>query len=150
MSGLAFWVFSLLLWCRRRRRPFCFCFFFLREKAQVVTDHTPTRTLCCLSLFFLLSRRACLFTLFGRASCVLVFPWGAILGPTRFWDSPGTLLRPCFWTRGGKGVFLVVSFCCFCFPLLLCFAAFFTPTRRGGPVFVRGMPPGRRTRPAPE
>ena len=57
-----------------------------------------------------------------------MFPWGAILGPTRFWDSLGTLLRPFFWTQGGKGV-LVVSFCCFCFPLLLCFAATFQRSR---------------------
>ena len=40
---------------------------------------------------------------------------------------------------------LVVSLCCFCFPFLLCFAVFF----RGGPVVARGIPPGRRTRPAP-
>ena len=57
---------------------------------------------------------------------------------------------PNFSGREAARVFLVVSFCCFCFPLLLCFAALFTPTRRGGPVFVRGIPPGRRTRPAPE
>ena len=142
MSGLSFLgFFSLFLWFFRRRRRL---FFFLREKAQVVTGHTPTRTCVVCHCSF-----CCPAALVCSPFFFLVFPWGAILGPTRFWDSPGTLLRPFFWTRGGKGV-LVVSFCCFCFPLLLCFATLFTATRRGGPVVVRGIPPGRRTRPAPE
>ena len=143
--------FSLVFF--RRRRVFCF---FLREKAQVVTGHTPTRTWVAFSCSFFVPPR-----LFVRPfwPCVLllgVFS-GCHSGPRSFlgysWNLRGlSSLAPSealFWTRGGKGV-LVVSFCCFCFPLLLCFAAFFTPTRRGEPVVVRGMPPGRRTRPAPE
>ena len=106
-------VFSLFLWFFRRRRAFLF-FLFKRESSGSNRAHPHTH-LGCFFLFLFLSRRICLFTLFGRASCFLVFSWGAILGPTRFWDSPGTLLRPFFWTRGGKGV-LVVSFCCFFFP----------------------------------
>ena len=126
-----------------------FSSFFLRETAQVVTGHTPTRTcFVCPCSFYCPAAFACSPFLAVRPAS-WCFPWGAILGPTRFWDSPGTPLRPFLWTRGGKGV-LVASFCCFRFPLLLCFAAVFTRTRRGGPVIVRGIPPGHRTRPAPE
>ena len=50
MSGLVFLgFFSLLLWFfSPTSSPFFVFFFFsfLREKAQVVTGHTPTRTLC--------------------------------------------------------------------------------------------------------
>ena len=88
MSGLLFLgFFSLFLWFFRRRRVF---FVFLREKAQVVTGHTPTRTWVVFSCSFFLSRRTCLFALFGRASRFLRFCRGAILGPARFWVSPGT------------------------------------------------------------
>ena len=65
-----------------------------------------------------LSRRACLFALFGRASRFLAFFRGASLGPARFWDSPGTLLRP-FSGREAARVFwlflsivFVFPFCC--------------------------------------
>ena len=61
---------------------------------------------------------------FGRASCFLAFSSGCHSGPRAFSGFSWNFLpRPFFWTRGGMGV-LFVSFCCFCFPLLLCFAAF--------------------------
>ena len=48
MSGLVFLVFFFSLpWFFRRRRVF-----FLREKAQVVTGHTPTRTWVAFSCSF--------------------------------------------------------------------------------------------------
>ena len=43
-------VLSLFLWFFRRRRAFLF--FFLREKAQVITGHTPTRTWVVFSCSF--------------------------------------------------------------------------------------------------
>ena len=45
-----------------------------------------------------------------------------------------------FWSI--RSVVFVFPFCCV--------SGFFTQTGRGGPVVVRGIPPGRRTRPAPE
>ena len=52
---------------------------------------------------------------------------GAILGPRRFWDSPGTLLRPFFWTRGGKGVSLLLV-PCVVFPRFVVFCGCFSHT----------------------
>ena len=51
-----------------------------------------------------------------------------------------------FWTRGGKGV-LVVSLCCFCFPLLLCFAAFSHQLEGADPSSYEAYP--RVVEPAP-
>ena len=80
--------FSLFLWFfRRRRRLFCFCFFFLREKAQVVTGHTPTRTLCSCSFFLSLSPpQPGLSPVLAVRPFFLAFCRGAILGPVRFGD----------------------------------------------------------------
>ena len=125
-----------------------FCVFFKRDSSGSNRAHPHTH-LFCLSLFLCCPAAFACSPFLAVRPASWCFPWGAILGPTRFWDSPGTLLRPFLWTRGGKGV-LVASFCCFRFPLLLCFAAVFTRARRGGPVIVRGIPPGHRTRPAPE
>ena len=148
-----FWVFSLFLWFfRRRRRLFVFCLFsFNRESLGSNRAHPHTHLVLFVIVLFVVPPRLSVHPFWpcGRASCFFVFLWGAILGPTLFLDSLGILLGP-FSGREAARVFLVVSFCCFCLPLLLCFAALFTPTRRGGPVFVRGIPPGRRTRPAPE
>ena len=136
---------------------FVFVFSFLREKAQVVTGHTPPHALGLLfPVPFFVPPHLFVRPFWPCVPLLGVFS-GCHSGPRAFlgfsWNLRGlSSLAPSealFWTRGGKGV-LVVSFCCFCFPLLLCFAAFFTPTRRGGPVVVRGIPPGRRTRPAPE
>ena len=61
------------------------CFLFKRQRSgSNRTPHTHW-----FGLFFL-SRRVCFIALFGRASCFLVFSRGAILGPARFLDSPGT------------------------------------------------------------
>ena len=60
--------------------------FFLRDKDQVVTGHPHTHWF---GLFFFVPPRL-FYRLFGRAPCFLVFSRGAILGPARFLDSPGT------------------------------------------------------------
>ena len=66
---------------------FCFCFFFLREKAQVVTGHTPTRTLCSCPFFLSLSPAAPgLSPVLAVRPFFLAFCRGAILGPGRFGD----------------------------------------------------------------
>ena len=61
-----------------------FSSFFLRETAQVVTGHTPTQACFVCPCSFFLSRRTCLFALFGRASCFLVFSLGCHSGPHAF------------------------------------------------------------------
>ena len=127
-----------------------FFLFFLRETAQVVTGHTPTRTLCSFSFFLSLSPAAFVCSpVLAVRPFLLVFFRGAILGPGRFLDSLGTSLRPVSWTRGGKGVSLLLVLVLF-FPFSFCFAAFFTRARRGRPVIVRGVPPGHRACPSPE
>ena len=72
-----------------RRRRFVFvCFSFSRDNAQVVTGHPHTH-LCLLFRFFCPAA-------FVVSPFLAVRPasWrflrGAILGPARFWDSPGT------------------------------------------------------------
>ena len=98
------------------------CFFLLRDKDQVVTGRPRTRT-CFSGLFFLCPAAFACFARFGHASRFLAFFRGAILGPGRFWDSPGTCSEaPFLGTRGGRGV---PCFLClvFSFPLLFCFAA---------------------------
>ena len=67
-----------------------FLFFFFKRESSGSNRAHPHTHLGCFFLFLFLSRRACLFALFGRASRFLAFFWGAILGPARFWDSPGT------------------------------------------------------------
>ena len=108
-----------------------FSLFFLRETAQVVTGHTPTRTLC--SFFFFLSLSPAAFVcspVLAVRPFLLAFCRGAILGPVRFWDSPGTLLRPVLWTRGGKGV-LVASCALFCFSRFVLFCGLFSHVLEG-------------------
>ena len=67
-----------------------FVVFFLRDIAQVVTGHPRTRTCFSGSLSFLCPAAVVCSARFGRASRFLAFFRGAILGPGRFWDSPGT------------------------------------------------------------
>ena len=64
------------------------------------------------------------------------FSRGAILGPVRLSDSPGTCSEALFWTRGGKGVSVLLFAWFFVFPFLFCFAA--------ANVFLEG--PSRRSR----
>ena len=108
---MGFFFLSSFGFFRRRR---VFLFFFKRESSGSNRAHPHTH-LGCFFLFLFLSRRTCLFALFGRASRFLAFPWGAILGPTRFWDSPGTS-EALFLDARRQGCFLVVSFFCFVFP----------------------------------
>ena len=82
MSGLVFLGFFFSLWFFRRRRRRLFCF-FKRDSLSSNRAHPHTH-LCCLFLFLLLSRRIYLFTLFGRASCFLVFSLGCHSGPHAF------------------------------------------------------------------
>ena len=74
---------------RRRRRLFrvCFFFFFSREKAQVVTGHTPTRT--CVSVLFP-------FCVSGRNRVYLPF-WPCVRSFWRFVGVP-------FWAPGVFGI----------------------------------------------
>ena len=101
----------------------CFCLFFKRDSSGLTghPPHTPVRFLfSCLFLFLPLPR------LFVRPfwPCVppfLVFFFrGAILGPGRFVDSLGTLLRRFSGTRGGKGVLVDSLFVVCVLPLLWC------------------------------
>ena len=103
-----------------------FSVFFSRETDQVVTGHPHKRLFSSvLVLLFLPAALAWFIAFFGRASCFLAFSRGAILGPARFWDSPGTYglsslapsEAPFLGTRGGRGVSLLFVFG-FCFPLL--------------------------------
>ena len=66
--------------------------FFLRETAQVVTGHTPTRTLCSFSFFLSLSPAAFVCSpVLAVRPFLLVFCRSAILGPGRFWILSGLL-----------------------------------------------------------
>ena len=84
-------------------------FFFLREKAQVVTGHTPARTLCFFPFSCLCPRRNRVYLPFWP--CALSF-WRFVgvpfLGPGVFGVSLGTSLRPFSRTRGGKGASLLL------------------------------------------
>ena len=85
-SGL-FWLSSFFLWFFRRRRRLFFFSFFKRDSSGS-NRARPHTHLFCLSLFLFLSRRICLFALFGRASCFLVFSLGCHSGPHAFLGFP--------------------------------------------------------------
>ena len=61
-------------------------FSFKRERSG--SNRTPPHAPVFVLVF--LSCRIWCFARFGRASCFLAFFRGAIMGPARFWDSPGT------------------------------------------------------------
>ena len=82
--------FSLFLWFFADVVAFLFLFFLLKRESLGSNRAHPHTHLGCFFLFLFLSRRTCLFARFGRASRFLAFFRGAILGPARFWDSPGT------------------------------------------------------------
>ena len=106
---------------------FFFSFSFFREIDQVVTGHTPTRTLCFFVLFFLCPRRDRVYLPFWP--CVLSF-WRFVGVP--FW-APGVFFLDSLgtWggseafsrTRGGKGASLLLV-PCFVFPLFVLFCGF--------------------------
>ena len=102
---------------------FVFSFFVSRDIAQVVTGHPHTH-LFSFVLFFLCCPAAFVCSaLFGRASRFLAFLRGAILGPARFWDSPGTCSEaPFSWDARRQGCFLA-SCPWFAFSPLFCSAA---------------------------
>ena len=125
MSGLVFWgFFSPFLWFSCRRcRPFCFCFFFfLRETAQVVTGHTPTRILCFCPFFLSLSPPQLAVPPF-----FLAFLSGCHSGPRAFWRLLGfsrdlggglEITRPpsdAFFSDASRQGCFVASRACLCF-----------------------------------
>ena len=102
--------------------------------SQVVTGRTPHAFFWSVSFSLFCPRRACLSPFLAVRPSFLAFCRGAFLDPVCFGFFVGfsryfgalRLLAPSealFWTRGGKGV-LVDSFCCFCFPPSVVFAAF--------------------------
>ena len=119
---------------RRGRRFFRFFFLFLffREIDQVVTGHTPTRTLCFFLFLSVSPPHSVCSPVLAVRPFFLAFCRGAILGPGRFLDSLGTSLRPFSRTRGGKGVSLLLVLC-FVFPrfVLFCGRALFLEGRAG-------------------
>ena len=91
-----------------------FSFSFKRQSSGLTGHHTPPHLL----LFFLFfPRRFVLFRLFWPCVLfVLVFLRGAILGPGRFLDSLGTVLRPFFLDAMRQRRLFV--FWCVVFPVL--------------------------------
>ena len=111
MSGLLFFGFVLSSFV------FSSSSFFLFKRQRSGSNRTPPHAPFCFFLFLFVSRRACCFALFGRASFFLAFSRGAILGPARFSDSLGTLLlRPFLLDARRQGCFLSFLLCRFCFP----------------------------------
>ena len=106
--------------------------FFFLKRYRSGSNRTPPRThLFCLFFFSFCVPPRLFFARFGRASCFLAVFRGAILGPVRFWDSPGTCSEALFLGREAAGVFVCFSCLVVFFPLLFCFAAthFFSPSR---------------------
>ena len=119
----------------RRRRLFVFVLLFFKRESSGLTGHTPHAP--CVFVPFSLSPAA-----HGLAPVLAVRPFflafcrGAILGPGRFLDSPGTPLR-LFLGREAAWVLLVIFlFVVCCFSLSVLFAA--------AHVFLAG--PSRRSR----
>ena len=149
MSGLVFvGFFSLPLVFRRRRRLFVLVFFLKRESLGSNRAHPHTHLGCFfLFLFFCPAALVCSPVLAVRPASWRFFGvpfwaphvFGILLELT---GARSPLLRP-FSGREAARVFWSVLSVVFVFP-------FCCVTRRGGPVVVRGIPPGRRTGPAPE
>ena len=126
-----------------------FLFVFERDSSGSNRAHPHTH-LFCWSLFLFFSRRFCLFALFGRASCFLGFSLGCHSGPQAFLGFSWYSSEALFLDARRQGCFFAsCALCCFS-PFRCVLRLFFTRTRRGGPVIVRGIPPGHRTRPAAE
>ena len=129
---------------------FCLSPFFFRETAQVVTGHTPTRTCFAVSFSVFVSCRVCVCPFWPCVPLLGVFS-GCHSGPRAFLGFSLDLLRPFSWDARRQG-FSVLLLPCFSFSPFRCVLRLFFShaSRRGGPVIVRGIPPGHRTRPAPE
>ena len=138
-----FWVRSLLpRFSVIVAFSFLFLLFFSREKAQVVTGHTPHCSLVLFSFPFL-SPPHLVYHPFWP--CVLFF--SHFVG-VPFWG-PGVLAFFGFsQTRGGMGASCRFSFCRFCFSPFVVFAAFFT-LLEGSSRRRTSRTPGHRTAPRP-
>ena len=107
-----------------------FAFFCLRDTDQVVTGHPHTHLFAC-SFSLFVSRRACCFARFGRASRFSAFFSGCHSGPRAFlgfsWNLRGlSSLAPSeafFLGREAARVFCASLVLVFFSPLLFCFAA---------------------------
>ena len=153
---LPMFLLYYLLFCSRNclEKIVLLVFVFLRETAQVVTGHTPTRTLR--SCFFFLSVSPAttgFISRFGCASFLSGVLSGCHSGPRAFWrflDSLGSwgglrllapVLRPFSRTRGGKGASLLLVLVLF-FPFLFCGCTPFLEARVGflAEVVITGRP----------
>ena len=127
MSGLVFFGVRSLFLCFFRRRRFSRFFFCLRETDQVVTGHPHTHLFAC-SFSLFVSRRACCFARFGRASRFSAFFSGCHSGPRAFlgfsWNLLGlSSLAPSeafFLGREAARVFGASLVLVFFSPLLFC------------------------------
>ena len=86
---------------------------FLRETAQVVTGHTPTRTCFAVSLSVFVSRRVCFCPFWLCVPLLGVFS-GCHSGPRAFLGFSLDLLRPFSWDARRQGCFSA-SCALFCF-----------------------------------
>ena len=122
---------------------FSLFFFFERDSSGSHRAHPHTHLVFLFLFLVFVPRRVCLFTRFGRAS----FPSGVFSGchsgPRAFFGFSWDFSEACFLDARRQGCSLLLVLVLF-FPFSFCFAAFFTRTRRGGPVIVRGVPPGHR------
>ena len=136
MSGLVFWGCLLFSFgCFADVAAFFvsfFFFFFQRDRSGSHRAHPHTHFVFFVLFLFVSPPHSVCSPVLAVRPFFLVFWRGAILGPGRFWDSPGTPLRPFSRTRGGKGVsLLLVS--CFVFPrfVLFCGRTLFLEARVG-------------------
>ena len=109
-----------------------FFFFFQRDRSGSHRAHPHTHFVFFVLFLFVSPPHSVCSPVLAVRPFFLVFWRGAILGPGRFWDSPGTPLRPFSRTRGGKGVSLLLVLC-FVFPrfVLFCGRTLFLEGRAG-------------------
>ena len=124
-----------------------FCFVFSRDTAQVVTGHPYTHLVCLFLLHFCPAALVFCSPFLAVRPASVVFR-GAILGPVRFWDSPGTygaracspLLRPLFLGREAARGFCVLLVLGFCFSPSVLFCGFTLFPRRPANGSTYGRP----------
>ena len=93
---------------------FLFSFSFFREIDQVVTGHTPTRTLCFLSFSFCVPAATGFISRFGRASFLSGVLSGCHSGPRAFFGFSRDFSEACFSDARRQGCFFA-SCALFCF-----------------------------------
>ena len=149
MSGLVFLGFLLSSFGCLADVAVFFFFFFERDSSGSHRAHPHTHLFCFFLFCFCVPPRLFLPVLAVRPASWRFFGvpfwtprvFGILLGPSEAF----------FLGREAARVFCASLALFFFFPVSLCFAAvFFTRTRRGGPVIVRGIPPGHRACPSPE